>query len=83
LLLIELSPGEERILTARLPGIRIVPVDTDIKKIVSDSDPNESLFLDALRIRASKSYREAKKTRKFGETPEEKQLTTGSCIRGY
>lgn len=81
LLLIEAPEAAERALTKRLPGARLVPVDSDVRDSIAELDPSESLFLEALKIRNSKSYRDAKKRRKFGETPEEKKLFSGSCVR--
>jgi hypothetical protein len=83
LIVIEVPEGAEKELLRRLRGARLVSVDADVTDLLGDLNPTESLFLEALKIRTSKSYREAKKKRKFGETPEEKMLTTGSCIRGY
>lgn len=83
LIVVEVPEGAEKELLKRLPGARLAPVDADVKDSIKDPDPTESLFLEALKIRTSKSYRDAKKKRKFGETPEEKKLTGGSCVRGY
>lgn len=78
-IVIEVSKDGEKALTKRLPEARIVPVDTDLRDSITDLDETELLFLEALKIRNSKSYRDAKKRRKVGETPEEKKLITGSC----
>jgi hypothetical protein len=83
LILIEVPEGAEKGLLQRLRDAQLVSPDTDVTALLKNLDPNETLFLEALKIRTSKSYREAKKKRKFGETPEEKMLTTGSCIRRY
>ena len=81
LILIEVPEGAGKHLLRRLRGARLVPADADVTALLKNLDQTESLFLEALKIRTSKSYREAKKKRKFGDTPEEKMLTTGSCIR--
>lgn len=81
LIVIELPEKAEKTLTERLPNARLVPVDFDVRDSIADLDSTESLFLEALKIRTSKSYRDAKKRRKVGETPEEKELMTGSCVR--
>ncbi len=84
LIVAEVSKEAEKALAKSLPGARLVAVDSDVKGSITSLDPTETLFLEALKIRTSKSYRDAKKRRKFGETPEEKQLLTGSCVReGY
>lgn len=81
LIVIEAPEEAEKTLTERLPGARLVPVDADVRDMITDLDPTESLFLDALKIRTSEDYREAKARRTFGETPEEKELFTASCVR--
>lgn len=81
LIVIEVPEEAEQALIERLPGARLVPIDSDVKNIMRDLDPTESLFLDALKIRTSKEYRDAKKQRKYGETPEEKKLFSASCVR--
>lgn len=81
LIVIEAPEEAEKTLTERLPGARLVPVDADVKDTIADLDPTESLFLDALKIRTSSSYRDAKARRAFGETPEEQELFTASCVR--
>lgn len=81
LIIIETSKKAEKELSKRMTGVRLVPLDSDVKDIISDLDPNEQLFLEALKIRNSKSFRDAKKKRKFGETAEEKELTSAPCIR--
>lgn len=78
---IEILEEEEKILIKLLPRARLVTVDSDVKDSIIDLDTTESLFLEALKIRTSKSYREAKKLRKVGDTPEEKELISGPCVR--
>lgn len=80
-IVVEVPKAVQSKLEKRLPGARIVSLDTDVTDSIADLDPTETLFLKALKIRTSKSYRDAKKKRKFGETPEEKELFTGSCVR--
>ena len=81
LMVIEVPEGAERALAERLPGARLLPVDADVKGEIADLDPTESLFLDALKLRTSDSFREAKRRRKYGETPEEQLLLTASDVR--
>lgn len=81
LIVIEVPEEAEKALTERLSRARLVPVDSDVRGLITDLDSTESLFLDALKIRTSKNYRDAKKRRKVGETPEEKELTSGPCVR--
>jgi hypothetical protein len=81
LIVIEASKEVEKSLAKSLPDVRLVRVDTDVRDSITSLDPTESLFLDALKIRASKSYRDAKKRRKFGETPEEQELLSAPDVR--
>ena len=67
-------------LFARIPGARLVPLDANVKDLVPDLDENKSLFVEALRIRASPRYRDLKARQKPGETPEEQALLTAPCI---
>lgn len=81
LLVISVSKETEAELARLLPEARIVAVDADPRQVISDLDPTESLFFDALKIRTSKNYRDAKRQRKYGESPEEQQLMSGPCVR--
>lgn len=83
LIVIEISEQGEKLLADRLTRFRLVPVAAEVRNTIVDLDANELLFLEALKIRHSKEYRDAKKRRKVGESPEEKQLSSGSCIREY
>jgi len=82
LVVIEAQEEAEKALLERLPGARLVPVDSDVRDLITDLDSNESLFVEALKIRTSKSYREAKSRRKIGETPEEQELISAPDFRG-
>ncbi|MHA2423925.1 MAG: hypothetical protein ACXAEF_04005 [Candidatus Thorarchaeota archaeon] len=81
LIVIEVPEEAEEKLDELLPEVRIESVDSDVRDSITDLDSTESLFLEALKIRTSKSYREAKKLRKVGDTPEERDLVSGPCIR--
>ena len=81
LLVIEAAEEAAKALTRRLPGARLVPLDSELKDSISGLDPTESLFLDALKTRTSEKYRDAKRRRKFGETPEEKELLSAPDVR--
>jgi hypothetical protein len=83
LIVIELPQAAEPELLKRLPGAKLLPPNAEMKDSLADPDPTEALFLQALTIRSSASYRAAKSNRRFGESPEEKLLRTGSCVRGY
>ena len=65
----------------RVAGARLLPVDADVRRTLPDLDPTERLFADALALRASRPYREFKRTRKYGESPEEQALMTAGCVR--
>jgi hypothetical protein len=79
LIVINTSEMDEA-LFARIPGARLVPLDASVKDLVQDLDENESLFVEALRIRTSPRYRDLKARQKPGETPEEQALFTAPCI---
>lgn len=83
LLVVELTEEAEKALAERVREARLVSLDADVKAELAPLTPTETLFLDALRIRTSKAYRESKAKRKYGETPEEQLLTMGPCIRRY
>jgi hypothetical protein len=83
LLVVELPESAEPELLKLLPGASLVTLDAELSRPVPDLDEGEALFLEALRIRHSPAYREAKAKRVFGESPEEKLLATASCVRGY
>lgn len=74
-------PEEAEVLRERLPEARLLPVDADVRDEIANLDPTESLFLDALRIRTSEDYREAKRRRKYGDTPEEQELLSAPDVR--
>ncbi|MGB7068787.1 MAG: hypothetical protein WBD22_04780 [Pyrinomonadaceae bacterium] len=81
-IVIEATKAVEAELSKTLPEARIVDVDYDLGDSIADLDSTESLFLEALKIRSSKSYRDAKARRVPGESPEEKLLVSGgSCVR--
>jgi hypothetical protein len=73
----------EKELMKLLPGAKLIPIDEKLSEAIADLDlePSESLFIEALKIRSSKSFREAKKKRKPGESPEEKEMFSGPCVR--
>src|SRR5688572_30708102 len=77
LIVVDLPGDAEKVLAERLSDVRLVPLDTGLKEVSGELDPTESLFLDALSIRTSKGYRDAKKRRKVGDTPEERELVSG------
>ena len=82
LVVVNVPEKAEKNLKEQLKGARLVPVDSEMEVDSEKLDDNESLFLEALKIRNSKSYREAKKKQKPGETPEEKKLfSSGSCVQ--
>ena len=81
LIVIEIPEKAEQDVIKRLPGARLIPLDSDITNLISNLDSTESLFLNALKIRTSKEYRDAKKKRKVGDTPEEKELISVPDVR--
>jgi hypothetical protein len=80
-IVIEIPEEAEQDIIKRLPGARLVPLDSDVTNLISNLDSTESLFLNALKIRTSKKYRDAKKKRKVGDTPEEKELISAPDVR--
>lgn len=83
LMLIELPEGAEAKLKMLLVSAKLAAPEGDLKGVSSNLNAGEKLFLEALRIRHSPDFRERKALRRFGESPEEQLLSTGSCVRGY
>jgi hypothetical protein len=81
LIIVEVTKEAEKSLAKDLPEMRLVSASTDVRDSITNLDATESLFLDALKIRSSKKFQDAKKKRKFGETPEEKQLLSAPDVR--
>jgi hypothetical protein len=81
LVLVEMPKKAETALAKEVTGIKVVTADTDVTKAVKKMDTTEALFAAALKIRTSPAYRKAKAKRKFGDTPEEQAVLTGSCVR--
>lgn len=83
LIVIETSSKAEALLLKLLPDAKVVAVGAEMKSALPkmDMDPTESLFVEALQIRNTKRYRDAKKARKVGESPEEKELLSAPCVR--
>lgn len=79
LIVIDTAGLDEGVLQERLTGARLVSLDEDIEALVPDLGDHEELFLEALRIRTSSSYRRMKKRQKPGESPEEKELFSAPC----
>ena len=80
LIVVDVSAASEKALAA-IAGARFLPLDTELKDSIADLDSTESLFLDALKIRTSKGYRDAKSRRTVGDTPEERELISGPDVR--
>ena len=83
LLVIEATDSEIKAILKQLPDAKIVSLDSRFSRTIPDLslDENELIFVEALKIRTSAKFRKAKKLRKYGETPEEQKLTSGSCVR--
>lgn len=80
LIVVDVPPDAEKAV-ASLPGVRMLPLDADVKASLSNLDSTESLFLDALQIRTSREYRDAKSRRKVGESPEEQELRSAPDVQ--
>ena len=80
LIVVDVPPEAEKALAA-LPGVRMLPLDAEVKASLPNLDSTESLFLDALQIRTSREYRDAKSRRKVGESPEERELRSAPDVR--
>ena len=83
LLLVELPEGAEPKLSKLIAGARLARPEGDLRAVSGGLDAGEKLFLEALRLRHSAAFVERKLRRRFGESPEEQLLSTGSCVRGY
>jgi hypothetical protein len=80
LVVIDVSGVDEEVLSERLAGVRVVPLADDLTESIPDLDTNESLFLEALRIRTSPDYRELKSRQVPGESPEEQEMFSAPCM---
>jgi hypothetical protein len=80
LLVVDVPPEAEKAV-ASLPGVRMLPLDADVKASLPNLDSTEALFLDALQIRTSRVYRDAKSRRKVGESPEERELRSAPDVQ--
>ncbi len=81
IMIIEISKEEEKALTKNFPNARILSIDQDMKPEITGLNPEESLFLNAVQKRMSPEYRAIKKRQVPGESPEEKKMFSGPCIR--
>ena len=81
LIAIEVTDETAKVVAERLSDARIVPLDANVRDTIPDLDATEALFLEALRIRTSQRYRDAKARRVVGETREEQELISGPDVR--
>jgi hypothetical protein len=83
ILVIEGTDGSTAKLQRLMPEaqLRTLAPDGDKALDVSSFNESESLFLSALALRASGDYRAQKAERVYGDTPEEQELQSGSCVR--
>ena len=81
LIIIDVPKEKEAAVIKDIPGARLIPIEQDMKDELKDLNPDELLFLGAIKKRVSKKYRDDKKNRKPGDSPEEKLLLSGSCVR--
>jgi len=77
---IDVPDDKQEIVRKKLPKVQLLGLDQDIKKAAPKLDENEKLFVDALKLRTSPAYIEAKKARKPGSTPEEKEFFAGPHV---
>lgn len=82
-MVIEGTAAEIKEIQKQLPNAKIVTLNSRFAQSISGLklNPNEEIFVNALKIRTSAKFRKAKDLRKYGETTEEKNLLSGSCVR--
>lgn len=82
LLVVEISDADADTLRKKPGLVDVAPLDEGAVRQalqVPDLDEQDTLFLRALAIRTSPDYRERKRLRVPGESPEEQLLVTAPC----
>jgi|GEM_PF-3575264 len=75
ILVVQVPEASEVEVTKRLPrSSKLLALDTDLKKEAAALDESDALFVDALKLRMSPAFIAEKKSRKPGDTPEEKEM---------
>lgn len=78
-LIVDADEEALKVLRETLPDVELLPLDVAATERVEKLDPQDALFVEALRVRLSSKYQEIKRGLKPGETPEEQLLFTASC----
>jgi hypothetical protein len=79
LLLVERAGLDEEALREAAPGARLEPADAERPAPDRELDANDTLFLQAVRVRASRGYQEMKRRQVPGESPEEQLMFSAPC----
>jgi hypothetical protein len=75
------APEDEKLLDDLLPsGTQLLSPDKAPTELVRNGDEHEMLFARALKLRHSKRYRELKAAQVPGESPEEKEIFSATCM---
>lgn len=79
LLVVEIVNEKQEAALRKYGGLEVLPFDENVGDRVGEIDEQDALFVRALAIRANPKYREAKRRRVPGETPEEQLLLSAPC----
>jgi len=79
LLVVEIANENQESALRKYSGLKVLPLDENVGDRLSEIDEQDALFVRALAIRANPKYREAKRRRVPGETPEEQLLLSAPC----
>ncbi len=72
---VQVPDAKEDAVAKKLPrSSKFLKTDVDLKKEAGQINENEALFIDALQLRTSPAFIAEKKSRKPGDTPEEKEM---------
>lgn len=74
-------PKGEKDLKSRLPsGVELVAPEKVSPTLARDDDEQEMIFVQALKLRQSKKYRDLKAGQTPGESPEELEIYSAPCM---
>lgn len=76
-IVVDVPDHEQDTVRKKLPHAELLGLDQDIRKAAPNLDDNETLFVEALKLRTSPAYIAEKKQRQPGSTPEEQLLFGG------
>lgn len=75
------APDDLKEIEGRLPGgTELISPDKASPKMARKEDEHDLLFAKALKLRQSKAYRELKAGQTPGESPEEQEIFSATCM---